>query len=169
MLLEKALVVRDTVLAEHEPVYSRRRKSSAILSQGMLFHFTKSRRSTGRNSRPPPTSNLCAGLESRETGRGTHTQPCGGRCGTFLRFADAKKGSQSARVINGRRYATGTQVDVVDPKGARRSGDFPHSSAFDVYRLLTVTWDYGRSQKSVRHWRRELCRFEAIQSSFHYA
>lgn len=105
VLLEETLVVRDTVLAEHETVCSHKQKSSAILSQGMLFHFTKSRRSTGRKAVIHQHPNCAWGLNHEELDGGHIPSHAGDGTVHFCGLWTQKRGSQGTRVINGRRNA----------------------------------------------------------------
>ena len=113
MLLEETLVVRDTVLAEHESVVTTRncqpnclsRRSPSIHPIPPAFIASSvDRQESPVTSRPfHQHPELCAGVESQEVSRGDVPSHTGGGAKHFCGSRMLKsRGSGSAKVGNGR-------------------------------------------------------------------
>ena len=112
MLLEKTLVVRDTVLPEHKSIVTVRNHQPCCLPNCII----PAHRSSGKDCRKPihQHSGLCG--EGRIIGNARRNVPGHARNGA-IHLAGCKRrnwGSGGAKVNEGRRNAEQTQVDVVE-------------------------------------------------------
>ena len=122
VLLEETLVVRDTVLAEHESAVTKRNCQPYCLSRRIpSIHAIPSafvtssvdRQESPVTSRPiPPTSGIVRGGRITGNFTGRRTQPYGGRCEAFLRFEDAK--NQRLRKREGGQWQRKSHGEVVE-------------------------------------------------------